>query len=52
MDEEVKAEDSAPTGDVECAINAALIGLLDPTVDRCVADQQIDKIRKIKALEG
>ena len=52
MDEEVKAEGSAPTGDVQRAINAALICLLDPAVDRSVADQQIDKIRKIKELEG
>ena len=28
------------------------VGLLDPAVDRSVADQQIDKIRKIKELEG
>lgn len=52
MDEEVKAEGSVPTGDVQLSINAALINLLDPSVDRSVADQQIDKIRKIKALEG
>ena len=52
MDEEVKAEGSVPTGDVLLAINTALIGLLDPAVDRSVADQQFDKIRKIKALEG
>ena len=52
MDEEVKTEGSVPTGDVQRAINAALIDLLDPTVDRSVADQQIDKIRKIKELEG
>ena len=52
MDEEVKAEGSVPTGDVQLAINTALIGLLDPAVDRSLADQQIDKIRKIKALEG
>ena len=52
MDEEVKAEGSVPTGDMQRAINAALICLLDPAVDRSVADQQIDKIRKIKELEG
>ena len=52
MDEEVKEEGCVPTGDVQQAIDAALIGLLDPAVDRSVADQQIDKIRKIKTLEG
>lgn len=52
MDEEVKAEGSVPAGDVQRAINAALIGLLDPAVDRGIAEQQFDKIRKIKELEG
>lgn len=51
MDEEVM-EPRVPTGDVQQAVNAALINLLDPSVDRKTADQQIDKIRKIKALEG
>lgn len=52
MDEEVKSEGSVPTGNVQMAINAALINLLDPTVDRIAAEQQFDKIRKIKELEG
>ena len=52
MDEEVKSEGSVPTGDVQMAINAALINLLDPSVDRITAEQQFDKIRKIKELEG
>ena len=52
MDEEVKEEGYVPTGGVQQAIDAALISLLDPTIDRSIADQQIDKIRKIKALEG
>ena len=51
MDEEVM-EPRVPPGDVQQAVNAALINLLDPSVDRSVADQQIDKIRKIKELEG
>ena len=52
MDEEVKAEDSAPTGDVQLAVNTALINLLDPSVDRATAEVQFEKIRKIKELEG
>ena len=55
MDEEVKMpgdEGRVPTGDVQLAINQAIIKLLDPAVNRSIADQQIDKIRKIKELEG
>lgn len=52
MDEEVKAEGSVPTGDVQLAINAALISLLDPAVDRATAEVQLEKVRKIKELEG
>ena len=52
MDEEVKEEGRAPIGDVQQAIDATLINLLDPAIDRSIADQQIDKIRKIKELEG
>ena len=51
MDEEV-IELRVPPEDVQQAVNAALINLLDPSVDRKTADLQIDKIRKIKALEG
>lgn len=52
MDEEVKSEGSVPTGDVQMAINAALINLLDPSVDRATAEMQLEKVRKIKELEG
>ena len=52
MDEAVKDEGRVPTGDVQQAINAALINLLDPSVDRAAAEMQLDKVRKIKELEG
>ena len=52
MDEEVKDEGRVPTGAVQLAVNQALIDLLDPAVDRAIAEQQFDKIRKIKKLEG
>ena len=49
MDEEMM-EPRVPTGNVQQAVNAALINLLDPSIDRIVAEQQFDKIRKIKEL--
>lgn len=52
MDEEVKGEGRVPTGNVQQAINTALINLLDPSVDRATAEMQLEKVRKIKELEG
>ena len=52
MDEEVKGEGNVPTGDVQLAVNQALINVLDPVIDRATAEHQLDKIRQVKELMG
>ena len=52
MDEEVKNEGSVPTGDVQLAVNQAIVNVLDPVIDRVTAAHQLDKIRRVKELMG
>lgn len=55
MDEEVKMpgdEGRVPTGDVQHAINQAIIDMLDPQVDRNAFSLAAEKIRAAKELMG
>ena len=51
MDEE-KMKQSVPTGNVQLAINNAIIDMLDPSVDRNTYELQLEKIRAAKELNG
>ncbi len=55
MDEEVKMpgdEGRVPTGDVQLAINQAIIELLDPAVPPESLSLRVSKIRAAKELMG
>ena len=52
MDEEVKTEGTVPTGDVQLAINQAIVNMLDPQVDRNTFGLAAEKIRTAKELMG